>query len=282
MEVRTLENTDRQVILKAFNAAFTDYSVPFHLEASQLDRMLHTANYRPELSAGAFDRDRLVGFILHGVDSIRGKRTAYNCGTGVLPDCRGQSLTAKLYEFILPALRSAGVRKCLLEVIDQNTAAIRSYQRVGFVSGRELDCYRGSIDPTQLQAGPDQLEISLVDTPDMSQMEDFRDWLPAWQNADRTLSQLEKCATRIAFLDGRAVGYIRYGHGSGSVFQFAVDRTCRRQGVGSALFREVAATGKEIALINQDGHDRSTGQFLRSIGLEPYLTQLEMTLELSD
>ncbi|MDX1479872.1 MAG: GNAT family N-acetyltransferase, partial [Saprospiraceae bacterium] len=85
--------------------------------------------------------DRLVGFILHGVDGA----AACNVGTGVLPAYRGRRLVQEMYAFVMPLLRQKGVRHLGLEVITDNAAAIKAYERAGFVICRTLLCFAGEV-----------------------------------------------------------------------------------------------------------------------------------------
>lgn len=52
---------------------------------------------------------------------------------GVAPEQRGQGLGSRLLQAFLYASRSAGYRKVVLSVETDNTAAIRLYQKAGFV-----------------------------------------------------------------------------------------------------------------------------------------------------
>ena len=51
--------------------------------------------------------------------------------TGVLPEFRGKGLTAGMYERIMPRLKAASIKSQTLEVICENTTAIKVYQGIG-------------------------------------------------------------------------------------------------------------------------------------------------------
>lgn len=61
--------------------------------------------------------------------------------TGVVPSHRGQRLAARLFGASLPVLRELGVRRFVLEVIRSNEAAVRAYERQGFVRRRRSSCF---------------------------------------------------------------------------------------------------------------------------------------------
>ena len=144
MQFKTLENTNIRDITTCFNHAFSDYFIPFELTEGQLADKMRADMNDLSLSVGAFDDSRLVGFMLHGVKRDTDQCYLYNGGTGVIPESRGQGITKKMYEFILPKLKSAQINGILLEAIDMNTQAIRSYEHAGFRTLRKVTCYKGS------------------------------------------------------------------------------------------------------------------------------------------
>ena len=143
MEIKTLENVNETDILKVFNHSFSDYFIPFKLTKEQLVSKMLADKTDLTLSVGVFKGGELISFILHGVDIINGQKVAYNGGTGVIPEERGLGLTKQMYQFILPYLNERGVSKLILEVINKNIQAIKSYTKSGFNTKRELVCYNG-------------------------------------------------------------------------------------------------------------------------------------------
>jgi ribosomal protein S18 acetylase RimI-like enzyme len=142
MEIRTLSGCSHQEILAAFNGSFSDYFVPLQLTLEQLENKMRTELVDAELSVGAFADDNLIGFILHAYDIVEGRKTVYNAGTGVIPNYRGEGLTRQMYDFVLPELRAKEIDSLILEVITENAAAIRSYEKVGFRRVRKLTGYK--------------------------------------------------------------------------------------------------------------------------------------------
>src|SRR5258706_13798692 len=112
---QTLENTNKIDLLEAFNRSFSDYIVPLSLTYDQFESKIQIDRIDLELSIGAFENNKLIGFILHGFDVINDQNVAYNAATGVIPEKRGNRLTAKLYEYILPQLRAKKANKIQLE-----------------------------------------------------------------------------------------------------------------------------------------------------------------------
>src|SRR5687768_6451246 len=120
MEIKSLENTPLAEIAACFNLAFSDYFVKFAATEEYLKNRWRANSVDYSLSFGAFENGKLVAFIIHGIDKLNGKKTAYNAGTGVIPEFRGQKLVAQLYDFALSRLKAAGILQSTLEVITQN------------------------------------------------------------------------------------------------------------------------------------------------------------------
>src|SRR6478735_7672377 len=102
MEFRTLENTSLAEITAFFNAAFADYFVPINATVEAMQNRWRSSRVDFNLSVGAFEAGKLVAFIFTGVDDWQGRKTAYNAGTGVIPEFRGRKLVSELYDFAIP------------------------------------------------------------------------------------------------------------------------------------------------------------------------------------
>ena len=72
------------------------------------------------------------GFIINAIDKRNGILTAFNTGTGVIPEYRGKRIVKSIYAHAIGELRQQGVEKSTLEVITKNDIAIRSYKSIGF------------------------------------------------------------------------------------------------------------------------------------------------------
>ena len=126
MKFTTLENTAFPTIMETFYTSFENYFVTFPRNNPGFKQRFADAKTDFRYSIGVFDGDRLVAFILHAVDTRKGLKTAFNIGTGVLPEYRGQALVKRMYEFSFPMLKDAGVEFLQLEVIVENESAIKA------------------------------------------------------------------------------------------------------------------------------------------------------------
>jgi ribosomal protein S18 acetylase RimI-like enzyme len=278
MNFRSLHDVPVSTLAATFNLAFSDYVVPFQLTETQLQNKLISDGVRPDLSAGAFEQDELVGFILHGYDVVDGEAVAYNAGTGVIPEKRGQKLTARLYDFVLPELKNAGVQSVHLEVISSNQVAFNTYRKTGFEVARELDCYKGTV--TAQPQG--RFEVRSLETYDWPLLQSFWHWQPSWQNSITAVENVRTGNISLGAWAGSALaGYLIYNPVSNRIQQFAVHPGFRRQGVATQLFAHTAQlANKELVLINVDHNSAETAGFLRALGFQQYILQFEMRLAL--
>ncbi len=277
MNIHTLGNTPITTIRETFNLAFSDYVIPFQLTLEQLQSRMLNDNIDLNLSIGAFDKERLVGFILHGHGIVNGEKVVYNGGTGVIPTYRGTGITKQLYAYMLPILKQAGYKKCKLEVIDSNLPAIRSYEKIGFTTMKPLNCHRGLVTSNSaIQKG----EIEELISYDHCLQTRFGDWEPSWQNSTEAILRSTGQIKTIVLLEQKhIIGYATFNPSTGRIPQFAIDKNFRRKRYGTRLFNEIARqVGKEIVLINTDGRDTATNEFLSKIGLKLFIRQLEMEL----
>lgn len=277
MEFKTLANITIDELLSVFNHSFSDYVIPFHLTKEVLVSKIAAEKLDMNLSAGAFDDGKLVGFILQSEKVENGEKIIYNGGTGVVPESRGKGLVRKMYDFIIPVLKERNANTLLLEVIEGNQPAIRAYENLGFAIVRRLLCFNRSI-----QQGKENAEVSIRDLKDFQWdlLCSFWDIEPSWQGSVFVLEPMPENYMTLGAYDGeKLVGYIIYGPAAKKVYQFAVDKNYRNRGIGIKLFNAVKEKngGQTIALNNVDDSSENTSQFLsEKVGLNNWLSQFEM------
>jgi len=277
MEFKTLANITIDELLSVFNHSFSDYVVPFHLTKEVLVSKIAAEKLDMNLSAGAFEDGKLVGFILQSEKVENGEKIIYNGGTGVVPESRGKGLVRKMYDFIIPVLKERNANTLLLEVIEGNQPAIRAYENLDFSIVRRLLCFNGSI-----KQGKENAEVSIKDLKDFQweKLRSFWDIEPSWQGSVFVLEPMpENYITLGAYIEEKLVGYIVYGPASRKIYQFAVDKSFRNQGVGTMLFNAISKKngGQTIALNNVDDSSENTSKFLSErAGLNNWLSQFEM------
>ena len=276
-KISTLEGVSIGKILKAFNEAFSDYFIPFKLSKEQLAQKMLVDQTDFSLSVGVFEKEELIAFILHGIDTINEEKVVYNGGTGVIPEKRGAGLTKQMYRFILPLLAAKGIDDLVLEVISNNIQAIKSYEKSGFETIRKLLCYKGEVS---VSSKNNNVLIKELQSYDWQIMESFWDILPTWQNAKSAVDAAR--ATNIslgAYIENQLVAYVIYTPSNQRIQQIAVHKDFRRRGIAITLISQlVDEYGNTISIINVDKNSTSINSFLKAIGLEVSLEQLEMKL----
>ncbi|MEJ8758102.1 GNAT family N-acetyltransferase [Pontibacter sp. H259] len=270
---------------EAFLKAFADYYVPIQLTKEQFNTKLKRESIAPGFCTGAYKGPELAGFILTGLGEFNGIPTAYNAGTGVLPAHRGNQLTRKMYAHLLPKLREAGITQCLLEVIQENTTALKAYKAIGLEVTRALDCFRATKDELLLGGeDPEDITIQPAAKPDWEVYRHFGDTTPTWQNtvAAIRLSPDEKIILEARDQSQEVVGYIVFFPNTGAIAQLAVMPAHRNKGVGKALLREASrlTNAKALLMVNVDAEALDLKSFLKRRHFNRFLGQYEMLMPL--
>ena len=266
---RTLRDDDFDRVLQCFAESFADYVVPFALNADQLREINARRGVRLDLSVGAFDDERMVGFTLNGFDGVR----AYDSGTGVVPSHRRTGLAKGMLEFIAPHLRAAGARSYLLEVIQTNVRALELYKTLGFTITRSFTCWK--FESTTSRGFEDIRTIE----PDWRALASFRDIEPSWQNDDASMVRARHPRIVLgAFDDDLLAGYAVVFPRTHDLAQLAVRRSHRRRGIGSALLAAAMSEAEgSLRMLNVDASDRGIEAFLQARGGAMFIEQYEMS-----
>lgn len=283
MKIKSLKDIDFNQIYKAFSTAFKDYEV--QLSAEQLKAMLHRRGFVAELSFGAFVGKELVSFTLNGIGTFEGVKTAYDTGTGTLEEYRGKGLAKQIFRYAIPYLTRAGVKRYLLEVLQNNENAVRVYNGLGFITTRNFNYFQ--YDQANLKI-EDTLKrfftIEEISLDDCKNCNTFLDFHPSWQNSFESIGRSKGIFTMLAARHNeQVIGYIIFEDQSGDITQIAVDPMYRRRGIGTALLKEALKhnKGTTFKLINSDIECNAITLFFKSKGIEVLGKQFEMVKELS-
>lgn len=280
-----LREHDIPALYDTFVAAFADYVIPIKVSREEFAMKFKREGVEPTFCAGAFYGGQLVGFILTGLGEWQGIPTAYNAGTGVLPEHRGNQLTKQLYAFLLPKLRESGVEQCLLEVIKGNAAAYKVYRSIGFGVVRTLDCYRSPVGELLLSGEEPEptVDIRPAAKPDWKAYAGFCDIRPSWQNTKEAFCRNpDQKLVLEAYAEEQLVGYVAFFPRTGAIAQLSVQQDNRNQGIAKALLKEAIkhTQAPALLLLNIDQTSTTLATFLERIHLKRFLTQHEMLLRL--
>jgi len=282
-----LKEEDFDTVYGTFVKAFSDYQIKMDITKEQFKEMNIRRGLSYELSAGAIDDGgKMVGLALNGADFWDKKLTAYDMGTGVVPEFRGKGVADGIFDFLIPKLRQSGVKQYLLEVIRSNAKAYNLYKKKRFRETRQFECFTAEVASLNLEStinAEDSISIKPMEKPDWSLFESFWEWRPSWQNSTNSVNRSQSRKIVLgAFKDSRCVGYGIIYSESGDIPQFAVKKTFRRQGVGTLLVKALAreARSGKLAVVNVDSSSQSTLNFLTDLGFKNFAGQYEMILEL--
>ncbi len=285
----TLEDTPLRTIHDTFVRAFADYEVDMRLPLGRFSAMLHRRGYAPALSIGAIERDELVGFLLNAVRDWQGVPTAYNTGTGVVPEFRRRGVTKRMFREARVPLGDEGVRRYLMEVINENMPAKRLYRQLGFERVRGLTCY--TAEGRRLRPGPG-CDVELKEVPvrglDWGLVRTFWDFYPSWQNSTDSVMAASAGMRCVAALVGEGEEREMVGYGviepvTGDLPQLAVRWDYRDQGVGRAILDRLVALceARRVAVVNVEEGAEGPRGFLEHLGFAVFTEQSELLLGLA-
>jgi ribosomal protein S18 acetylase RimI-like enzyme len=186
MKIKNLASLALEEVMSCFLLAFEGYFVKLPEDLHYWKERFAATRVNWELSFGMFDDERLVGFVIHGIDFHNGQLTAYNTGTGVLVGYRGLAVVDKLYAHAIPVLKAEGIEKCLLEVICENERAIKVYKRIGFQTTRKLSSFTGSLPEIPSEKRLQKCHFSEVMGSGL-----YNEGLYAWENSARRVKLME-------------------------------------------------------------------------------------------
>jgi ribosomal protein S18 acetylase RimI-like enzyme len=269
---------------EAFKLAFDDYPVPFSLSKPHfIKKFIEKLNLNFELSAGAFENNKLIGFIFTSLGNYNNLLTAYNGGTGVIPAFRGREITYKMYDFLMPKLRARKISQCILEVLVNNPAATHIYKQIGFNINRNFKCFK--LDPLTFAPGRvnKEIEIHPLNKPDWKIYTSWLSVAPSYLDTIEMINQnLQNEYLSEATINGRCVGFIIFQPALGRISQICVDPRQRKKGIGSALVLHCyhESKNKSLTLINVENEAGEIVSFFTNQGFQYQLDQYEMELRI--
>ena len=272
---RLLATADFHPLYECFLEAFSDYQVDMQMSEEQFRQRVVRDRVELESSAGAFDEDRMIGFYMNGRGVWEGKQTAYDAGTGVVPDYRRRGVAEELFDFMMPQLKERGITQYLLEVLTSNERAVALYRKIGFEEVRHLAVLRSKAI-MKTSGDVEGVSIRRMEEPDWDVFCAYWDGKPSWQSSiDAVESVRDQREIVGAFVDEKCVGYGIVHQPSGLLMQMAVGSAFRRRGIGRKIL--AALSGKEILKINNvDEELKGTLAFFKACGFEVVLRQFEM------
>lgn len=275
MKVKNLNKVSFDEIIDCFLKAFANYYVKMPTDKEYYRQRWDAAKVDFNLSYGMFDQEKLIGFIIHAIDKRFGIPTAFNTGTGVIPDYRGQKIVQSIYDFALRDLRKNGIKKTTLEVITKNERAIRAYKSVGFEVCKEYKCYAGKIT----SESDVHIEVQKKSTQDY-------DWdkLPnqqwySWDFQKETIIESNYDLYEVMYKD-KPESYFIIHPEKKYLAQF--DLFTQNKKNWKRLFQAIGQVENEIRIINVDKRLTDKIDHIHVLNLQNTINQFEMELVITD
>ena len=272
MTVNNLSKGSFGEILDCFLLAFEDYYFKMPSNRYYYKKRWKAAKVDFNFSYGMFDEGKLVGFIIHAIDKRAGMLTAFNTGTGVIPEYRGKRIVKSIYEYALRDLSQNGIEKSILEVITKNDKAIRSYESVGFKICKKYKCYTGNIEiETFNQFELREIAFENVDWEKLPNQQFY-----SWDFQKETI--LEGNYTFFEVLNNQEPeSFFIINPENQYLAQF--DLLNAENKGWQRLFAAIQQVSSKIRIINVDERLQNKLDNIRLIGLENSIDQYEMELE---
>lgn len=271
MIVKNLADLPFDELFHCFQSAFEHYYVKLSTDKSYYQQRWKASGVNFRFSYGMFDQGKLVGFVIHAVDHRQGALRAYNAGTGVLPEYRGNRIVASIYEYALKDLQQNDIEQCTLEVIVENEKAIRAYQSVGFEIKKKYLCFSGRLKENQLEIP----EIMALDVNSIPWDELPNQTFYAWEHQKETVLAGTYSFFKV-LSDGTWESFFIIKPENGYLAQF--DVLTPDTAAWKRLFAAIQHISPTIKAINIDGRLVEKVAGLKRQGLENPLNQYEMEL----
>ncbi len=273
---KTIEQVSLDEIVKIFTQSFVNYYVEMPTDTKFWKKRWKTNRVRYDLSIGTFDAaNNLVGFMIIGIDERNGKKVAFNAGTGVIPEFRGQKLVKQMYQYALPIFKENGVEEMALEVINKNIKAIKAYQSVGFRIEKLYQCFRSTdeILPTFIA-----YYSKKVKRPNWKKYEKFTVENYCWEylieGVEVNIKKV-KCYELYSPADDSLIAYYIINPKSKSILRFEA----KNENGYHALFNHWYTNFGQITILNVQ-HPKKI-QFLENYKFNNNIDQFEMVCSLS-
>lgn len=287
-QIRFLSESDKPAIYNTFIQAFSDYPIDMsYMTETVLFNRAEKNGVRYDLSAGVFDKDRMVGFTLVGCGDWEGDKAAFDSGTGIIPSFRHRGLAGQMLDHIQASLKEHSIKRFVLEVLKANEAAIRAYQKSGFQISREFEGLK--IDRSLYVPGKttNNFDIVCSDTHILLEFEDELDWNPSWEENFTAIRNIpDEIQIYTAIQQGQPVGLLIYYPLLKWVMTLVIKKKHRRKGIASSLLNHLFKklpddrTEMEIKVVNILSKDQAMLQLFKRCGFVNYADQYEMVLEI--
>lgn len=193
-------------------------------------------------------------------DFIHERNFQIDLMTGIVPSNRNQGLSKEMFNLVKRLLIQQGIRRYLLEVLQENKTAFEIYKKQGFEVTRSFSVFK--LDNSNEITGNNSHTINFeseLSEEQWSQVQLFWDSEPSWQNAIESIQNVKKSFDYALVVDeGVIIGYGIVDSKTGDVPQIAIHKDYRKRGIGKQLVLALLnkTKGESLNVVNVDD-DRS-------------------------
>jgi ribosomal protein S18 acetylase RimI-like enzyme len=271
-------------LVQAHNEIFIDYEGVSELSLEQFQAINVQRGVKYEYSIVALEENKIVGLILNAIREYKGILTAYDCGTGVIPEFRGKGIAKELFLKVKQLLLTNNCHKYVLEVIQTNDKACNLYKTQGFEIIREFDCRivkREDLEKNLSSIALDDLKFATFTTSDFlwENIRPFQQYPPSWQNSNESLKLSPRYTVLTVTENGTITGYAVFNPRSGEIAQIGGKEM---KILGTMIFHYILTQYvdiKQIYFINIDSKYEPLIELLAELGFTTFTKQYEMVLD---
>lgn len=258
----------------AMDHCFQGYIVPFRTTPRSWELRFRVEHLDPWASC-VYERGGTAAAVLF---VCRRGWTSRVGGMAVAPEARRMGLGRRVMRDAVDQARARGDRTLLLEVIEQNTPAVKLYKSLGFRMTRRLVGYRR--EPEAVESSDALREIDPLELARMVSREGEPD-LP-WMLAAETLPSITRPACAFALGEHAYALVSNPDAETLTLLSLVVPRAHRRQGWGTRMLRALAAAypGKPCSVSAVVPENLAPRFFARAGWERQGISQYEMTLRL--
>ena len=267
---QTLEEVSLEEIAACLNLAFSDYDIPLCLTEAELAHLFRTSGVDESRSFGAFCGDQMVGFMLHSCGLYHGQEAAFNVGTGVVPEHRGNGISTDLFSLAEQVLRQTQIKSYYLEVLQQNEGAIRLYKKQGFSVTREFAVLRASAPTGSAERG--KVEYMEFDRFDLDHMGQCRQIGPSYEHSTGLLRRNPELYEVAYRREDGVSAFCVFSKADGQILQLG----CRSVEELKPVIQSLLSRVHPLTAKNIDQKEREVLEMLAALGFKTAAKQFEM------
>ncbi|MDT0162536.1 GNAT family N-acetyltransferase [Bacillus sp. AG4(2022)] len=293
IEIRRLSDCSINEAVTAWNIGFEGYFFDASTTPEKFVARMAAEGLSPDLSIVAFAEGKPIGIVKSGIREFRGRKIAWNGGTGVAAAWRSKGVGRMLIDESIKIYKEEGVQLATLEAISENSKAIALYEKLGYQKADSLEYLelKGCLEQNPVRLNNQHSYLAEYVYPQEASSLSFykgtAPWQTSWQNA-------KDGEALIALDNGSAAGYavFRKGftaegrHAATTLFQIQADPGRKDwQEIITFLLTEIFGDfSDEIRRVIPNfpvKDNRETYELLSGIGFTPAVKQVYMIKELS-